>query len=81
MIYPNQPNDPLSPQDPVRIRQARQGKPVLAILTISLLLAVVAGTVLWGAVADDGATAFMEPHPETASPAPQHSALNVAPSN
>jgi len=53
------------PIDPISVRQARQGKPVLVILTISLVLAVVAGGVLWGAIADDAGTAFMEPDPET----------------
>jgi len=47
------------PIDPISVRQARQGKPVLVILTMSLVLAVVAGIVLWGAIADDNATAFM----------------------
>lgn len=44
------------PIDPISVRQARQGKPVLVILTISMILAVIAGWVLWGAIAEeDGA--------------------------
>ncbi|WP_322988414.1 MULTISPECIES: hypothetical protein [unclassified Hoeflea] len=43
------------PIDPISVRQARQGKPVLAILSISLALAIVSGWVLWGAfAAEDG---------------------------
>ena len=41
------------PTDPINVRQARQGKPVLVILAVSLILAVIAGWVLWGAVAED----------------------------
>ena len=41
------------PIDPISVRQARQGKPVLLILAVSLVLAVVAGFVLWGVVAED----------------------------
>jgi hypothetical protein len=41
------------PTDPINVRQARQGKPVLVILAVSLFLAVIAGWVLWGAVAED----------------------------
>ena len=41
------------PIDPISVRQARQGKPVLAILIISMTLAIIAGWVLWGAMAED----------------------------
>lgn len=41
------------PTDPINVRQARQGKPVLVILVVSLILAVIAGWVLWGAIAED----------------------------
>jgi len=41
------------PIDPISARQARQGKPVLVILTISMIIAVIAGWVLWGAIAQD----------------------------
>lgn len=46
--------------DPVKARQARQGKPVLLILAISLVLAALAAWFLWGAVADNAATAFLD---------------------
>lgn len=62
------------PIDPISVRQARQGKPVLVILTISLVLAVVAGGVLWGAIADGNATAFME----ATSPPLQQTSLDVS---
>lgn len=48
------------PIDPIKARQARQGKPVLLILGISLALAVIAGWVLWGVMADDTGSNFME---------------------
>ncbi|MDF1606928.1 hypothetical protein PZ897_01925 [Hoeflea sp. YIM 152468] len=41
------------PLDPVSARQARQGKPVLAILLISLVLALIGGWVLWGVMVED----------------------------
>ncbi|MEM5473125.1 hypothetical protein WNZ14_15430 [Hoeflea sp. AS60] len=61
------------PNDPISVRQARQGKPVLVILAISLVLAVFAGFVLWGVVAE-------EPQPDVIganTPAVQH----VSPEN
>jgi len=48
------------PIDPLKVRQARQGKPVLVILGISLILAIIAGWVLWGVMADDTGSNFME---------------------
>lgn len=60
--------------DPIKVRQARQGKPVLFILAISMALAFVAAWVLWGAVADETATAFLKtgiiasPEPVLATP-------------
>jgi len=48
------------PIDPISVRQARQGKPVLVILTISMILAVIAGWVLWGAIAEDTASGLTE---------------------
>lgn len=47
-------NEPL---DPVSARQARQGKPVLVILAISLILALIGGWILWGIMANDGPAA------------------------
>ena len=41
------------PTDPIKVRQARQGKPVLAILAVSMVLAIIAGWVLWGVIAED----------------------------
>ncbi len=41
------------PTDPINVRQARQGKPVLVILAVSMVLAVIAAWVLWGAIAED----------------------------
>lgn len=41
------------PIDPIKVRQARQGKPVLAILAVSMVLAIIAGWVLWGVMAED----------------------------
>ena len=49
------------PLDPDKARQARQGKPVLAILVVSLVLAIIAGWILWGAAYDETGSAFMEP--------------------
>ncbi|MCY0095264.1 hypothetical protein [Hoeflea ulvae] len=40
------------PIDPINVRQARQGRPVLLILVVSLALALVAAWVLWGAFSD-----------------------------
>ena len=48
------------PIDPIKVRQARQGKPVLIILGISLILAIIAGWVLWGVMADDTGSSFMQ---------------------
>ncbi|MCC0035513.1 MAG: hypothetical protein H6887_09655 [Hoeflea sp.] len=48
------------PIDPIKVRQARQGKPVLFILGISLILAFIAGWVLWGVMADNTGSNFME---------------------
>ena len=48
------------PIDPLKVRQARQGKPVLVILGLSLVLAIIAGWVLWGVMADDTGSNFME---------------------
>ncbi len=44
------------PTEPINVRQARQGKPVLAILAVSMVLAVIAGWVLWGLIAEDADT-------------------------
>ena len=48
------------PIDPIKVRQARQGKPVLVILGVSLILAFIAGWVLWGVMADNTGSNFME---------------------
>ena len=48
------------PIDPIKVRQARQGKPVLVILGVSLVLAIIAGWVLWGVMADENGSGFME---------------------
>ncbi|WP_417435969.1 hypothetical protein [Hoeflea sp.] len=48
------------PIDPISVRQARQGKPVLVILTISMVLAIIAGWVLWGAIAEDTGSGLAE---------------------
>ncbi len=50
----------IDPNEPTNVRQGRQGKPVLVILAISLALAVVVGWLLWGNVADQPETAFMQ---------------------
>lgn len=50
------------PFDPIDVRQARQGKPVLAILAISLALTIVVGWVLWGVVGAKSATGDLEIH-------------------
>jgi len=41
------------PIDPIKVRQARQGKPVLAILAVSMVLAIIAGGVLWGIITEE----------------------------
>jgi hypothetical protein len=51
-------NEPL---DPVEARQARQGRPVLIILAVSMVLALIAAGVLWGAVSDRDTSAITEP--------------------
>ena len=48
------------PIDPISVRQARQGKPVLIILAISMILAVIAGWLLWGAMAEDTSSGLAE---------------------
>ncbi|MCY0147672.1 hypothetical protein OEG84_08070 [Hoeflea sp. G2-23] len=48
------------PIDPISVRQARQGKPVLAILSISLALAIVAGWALWGAFAAENGNGYAQ---------------------
>lgn len=45
-----------SPNDPVNVRQGRLGKQVLVILVVSLVLAVVAGWILWGLFYSDKGT-------------------------
>lgn len=59
------------PIDPIKVRQARQGKPVLVILGISLILAFIAGWVLWGIMAGDTGSSFME-----SSALPVHEAMS-----
>lgn len=59
------------PIDPIKVRQARQGKPVLVILGISLILAFIAGWVLWGIMAGDTGSNFME-----SSALPVHEAMS-----
>lgn len=49
------------PLDPVEARQARQGRPVLIILGVSMVLALIAAGVMWGAYSDEDSTAFMNP--------------------
>lgn len=44
------------PIDPIDVRQARQGKPVLAILAISLALTIAVSWGLWGVVVAESAT-------------------------
>ncbi|WP_422370889.1 hypothetical protein [Hoeflea sp.] len=51
-------NEPL---DPVEARQARQGRPVLIILAVSMVLALIAAGVLWGAVSDKDTSAVANP--------------------
>jgi len=57
-------NEPL---DPVEARQARQGRPVLIILAVSMVLAIIAAGVLWGAVADNDTSAVTDPDPDVSS--------------
>ncbi|MEQ8480509.1 MAG: hypothetical protein RIC18_07620 [Hoeflea sp.] len=51
-------NEPL---DPVDARQARQGRPVLIILAVSMVLALIAAGVLWGVVSGNDTTAITDP--------------------
>jgi hypothetical protein len=53
------------PIDPIKVRQARQGKPVLAILAVSMVLAIIAGWVLWGVMAEDTNNAVTDGAPLT----------------
>lgn len=48
------------PIDPISVRQGRQGKPVLVILTVSLVLAIMGGAALWVIMGDRGETDPME---------------------
>jgi len=70
-------NEPIDkePMDPVKARQARQGKPVLIILAVSLALALVAGWVLWGAFKDIEETTWLPAHSETT---PGHAEMRSA---
>lgn len=60
-------NEPIKeePMDPVKARQARQGKPVLVILAVSLALALVAGWALWGAFKDVEETTWLPAETQT----------------
>lgn len=66
------------PTEPINVRQARQGKPVLAILAVSMVLAIIAGWVLWGLIAEDADTVEGDDAPVTleesapAAPNPQN---------
>ncbi|KJS18582.1 MAG: hypothetical protein VR78_04650 [Hoeflea sp. BRH_c9] len=53
------------PMDPIKARQARQGKPVLVILAVSLALALLAGWVLWGAFNDVEETTWLPAQTQT----------------
>ncbi|MGJ8573345.1 MAG: hypothetical protein ACSHXI_21880 [Hoeflea sp.] len=53
------------PNDPISVRQARQGKPVFVILAVSMALAIIAGWVLWGVVAEDNNDAVTDGAPLT----------------
>ena len=63
------------PIDPTKVRQARQGKPVLLILAVSMVLAIIAGWVLWGVIAEEtdpsmtdaAAITLEQPAPEPAT--------------
>ena len=57
------------------VRQGRLGRQVLVILVASLVLAIMSGWVLWGAVADE-ATADMQPSPSNVT---EYSAPAAAP--
>lgn len=49
--------------DPVEARQARQGRPVLIILAVSMALAFIAAWVMWGTVSDRDSTAYLNTSP------------------
>ncbi|WP_394690588.1 hypothetical protein [Hoeflea sp.] len=49
--------------DPVEARQARQGRPVLIILAVSMALAFIAAWVMWGSVSDSETTAQLNTSP------------------
>ncbi|AKI00436.1 hypothetical protein IMCC20628_01723 [Hoeflea sp. IMCC20628] len=53
------------PIDPIKVRQARQGKPVLLILVVSMVLALVAAWVLWGAFNDVEGTTYLPTNTST----------------
>lgn len=55
------------PLDPVEARQARQGKPVLIILAVSMVLAIIAAGVLWGAASDKDTSAVTDPDPDVSA--------------
>lgn len=60
------------PIDPIRVRQARQGKPVLVILTVSLFLAIICGAALWLIFADRGETGSVESGPPSVQTTPEY---------
>jgi hypothetical protein len=49
--------------DPVEARQARQGRPVLIILAVSMALAFIAAWVMWGTVSERDSTAYLNAGP------------------
>lgn len=63
------------PIDPIKVRQARQGKPVLLILAVSMVLAIIAGWVLWGVIAEETDASMTDASAITLEqPAPEPSA-------
>ncbi|WP_420410172.1 hypothetical protein [Hoeflea sp.] len=71
-------NEPL---EPVEARQARQGRPVLIILAVSMVLALIAAAVLWGAIADEETSAFTDTEADVSaiqSIAPDQASTSVA---
>ena len=48
------------PIDPISVRQGRQGRPVLVILAVSLILAIMGGAALWLIFADRNETGSLE---------------------
>lgn len=56
------------PIDPIKVRQARQGKPVLLILVVSMVLALVAAWVLWAAFDDVEGTTYLPTNTSTTLP-------------